>query len=573
MKLLSLQIEGYKNLKEQTEVNFDFTKCTTYTALIGLNGSGKSNILEAVSLIFSSLYHGTKLKADFSYNISYKLEDKTIVVSNGVMTFTQDEKEGTTAVAKSAHQEHLPSNIITSYSGEELRMWENVYFESYKVFFREIKNQEGASPKLLYLNKYTWEFALIALLCSENQVVKDFVKDILNIDVEAVKITFDFNTDNIKTYPTNQSIEYIQQLIKAQLENKNELSIDQIQVINYQTFTSTDVVKEMFYSLFITGMPVKNSVAKINAQKIIKGIDIKFNDIDFKKLSEGEKKLILLHTIIELLADDKTLVLLDEPDAHIHIERKKEIIDIIDKPDCFTLFTTHSPKILNCLNDENIRLIRNIDDKGVEVIHLDKPNTLNQITNGEFSIIDATLALSTSKDILLVEGTNDYNYIMKAIEKLSPDYDNYPFHIINCGGADNVPAVLEQSLLSVIKDEQLCLCTFDYDGQGIRNHKKIIELAANHSKPNIKAMYHTKLDGTEHKDKEDFYMENLFPVDTYKDVIVASINGKTTFKQLEEYQKPKSIIQKTYKGFDRTKFENFRVLLDKTIETQTEFHK
>ena len=90
----------------------------------------------------------------------------------------------------------------------------------------------------------------------------------------------------------------------------------------------------------------------------------------------------------------------------------KDIIDIIDKEDCFTLFTTHSPKILNCIDENNIKLIKNTKETGVEVLKLDRINALSEITNGEFSIIDATLALSTSKDILLVEGTNDYNYIM-----------------------------------------------------------------------------------------------------------------------------------------------------------------
>ena len=48
MKLQELNIQGYKNLKDAAKVSFDFTNCTNYTALIGLNGSGKSNILEAV---------------------------------------------------------------------------------------------------------------------------------------------------------------------------------------------------------------------------------------------------------------------------------------------------------------------------------------------------------------------------------------------------------------------------------------------------------------------------------------------------------------------------------------------
>ena len=60
MKLISLHINGYKNLKGKA--NFDFSHAENYCALIGLNGSGKSNVLEAISLIFASLYRSIPIK-------------------------------------------------------------------------------------------------------------------------------------------------------------------------------------------------------------------------------------------------------------------------------------------------------------------------------------------------------------------------------------------------------------------------------------------------------------------------------------------------------------------------------
>ena len=408
MKLQELNIQGYKNLKDAAKVSFDFTNCTNYTALIGLNGSGKSNILEAVSLIFSSLYHNTA--TDFSYAISYTFEDSLVTVNNGVMSVQQNGSEEVTAVAKSAHNKYLPTNVIASYSGEELRMWENIYIESYSDFFKDIKKQTSFVPKLLYINKFSWEFALIALLSSDAPIIKSFIKDILKIG-ENVEVQFTIEEKNYGLYEDNEALSLIKRLVSLQKESANNyIPIQTISTLELGQQNNKDLTQKLFYYLFITGMPVKGE--KIKADKIIRKTDIKFNNIDVKKLSEGEKKLILIYTITHLLADNKTLILLDEPDAHIHIERKKDIIDIIDKEDCFTLFTTHSPKILNCIDENNIKLIKNTKETGVEVLKLDRINALSEITNGEFSIIDATLALSTSKDILLVEGTNDYNYIM-----------------------------------------------------------------------------------------------------------------------------------------------------------------
>ena len=68
MRLKSLYIEDYKNIKRQT---FDFSSNTGYIALIGENGSGKSNLLEAISLIFNGIFN--KKKIPFDYSIEYEM--------------------------------------------------------------------------------------------------------------------------------------------------------------------------------------------------------------------------------------------------------------------------------------------------------------------------------------------------------------------------------------------------------------------------------------------------------------------------------------------------------------------
>ena len=46
-------------------------------------------------------------------------------------------------------------------------------------------------------------------------------------------------------------------------------------------------------------------------------------------MSEGEKKLILVKTVLEILSDEKTLVLMDEPDAHLHEGRKPALCNMM----------------------------------------------------------------------------------------------------------------------------------------------------------------------------------------------------------------------------------------------------
>lgn len=58
MKLKSVYIEKYKNLSPLT---IDFELGNGLTMLVGNNGSGKSNVLEAISGIFHDLFKGKEM--------------------------------------------------------------------------------------------------------------------------------------------------------------------------------------------------------------------------------------------------------------------------------------------------------------------------------------------------------------------------------------------------------------------------------------------------------------------------------------------------------------------------------
>ena len=63
MKLKYLWVEKYKNLKN-IEINFP----ENYSAFIGTNGSGKSNLIEVLAYVFSSLYEKLTPKLDFNWS-------------------------------------------------------------------------------------------------------------------------------------------------------------------------------------------------------------------------------------------------------------------------------------------------------------------------------------------------------------------------------------------------------------------------------------------------------------------------------------------------------------------------
>ncbi len=75
MKLDKLWIEDFKNLKD---VEVDFDEEQLVTVVIGWNGAGKSNLIEALVIIFRNLDLGKP--PEFAYRLEYICRGNRIVV-------------------------------------------------------------------------------------------------------------------------------------------------------------------------------------------------------------------------------------------------------------------------------------------------------------------------------------------------------------------------------------------------------------------------------------------------------------------------------------------------------------
>jgi len=141
MKIQSINIAKFKNLKKLV---LDVSKHNGLSLVIGNNASGKSNFLEALSEIFYKQFQNEE--SVFKYELKYN------DFANRAITISDKSKSP-----------DLPKRVVAVYSGEEDRLWKMYYEKSYKQFIAEIiKGSAIDFPKMLYLNKFYWE---IALLC------------------------------------------------------------------------------------------------------------------------------------------------------------------------------------------------------------------------------------------------------------------------------------------------------------------------------------------------------------------------------------------------------------------------
>jgi hypothetical protein len=76
MRIDALTITEFKNLKD---LQVDFDENSPFTVLVGENGAGKSNLLEAIAWIFRNL--DLELPAPFTYSIRYRCRGNEIEVT------------------------------------------------------------------------------------------------------------------------------------------------------------------------------------------------------------------------------------------------------------------------------------------------------------------------------------------------------------------------------------------------------------------------------------------------------------------------------------------------------------
>lgn len=516
MRLKSLYIEDYKNIKKQT---FDFSNSTGYIALIGLNGSGKSNLLEAIGLIFNGILN--KKKIPFDYTIVYEHEGK--VYSRKKNSAAIDGKR-----AKNSDMLY-PTSVIACYSGEDLRLWHMAFEDYYMHYFKKAIDNLLPTPELIYISKYCWNIALITLMSSEDAKVKAFLETNFGItDLEKVEVSFEFaEAENFKDH---QALKWINRIKYECLDEKGKATIKSL--LSYDVPLLPNQTKEstIFHYLFLLSQPKKNPEKGNAVDKYVTKIRIENKGVPSFNFSEGHKKLILIECITKVLGNKKSILLLDEPDAHVHIALKKEILNCINDFEGQALLTTHSPMFVNQMTDKNIYPM--VDGK---VLPQAKRELIQKITNNEINYIDGACIVS-SKYVLVTEGPDDIYHIKAAISAFSPKDDKYKelnkLSFIYMGGAKGVDNYFDEILKSLYDTMTKIVFAFDYDEEG-REGAKMVQKIIDSGNNKLQYVFYHKTYPVP-APNVDFYLEDFFGRTAYVDVQLPSFNGVPSFAELKK---------------------------------------
>jgi len=173
MRLLRVYIDNYRNLKN-VEVDFDQHSLTT--VVIGENGSGKSNLIEAIVEIFRAYDLGIKKIGNFRFEVEYKIRDFIVKLRNtnfpdGTLSSVIDATRSPDGGATSRVDNYLPDLIFGYYSGSGRKL--EKLFDAHQYRYYGVINKERddteydaaqAARKLFYCRPIHGVLALLSYL-------------------------------------------------------------------------------------------------------------------------------------------------------------------------------------------------------------------------------------------------------------------------------------------------------------------------------------------------------------------------------------------------------------------------
>ncbi|MDA3887107.1 MAG: AAA family ATPase [Candidatus Delongbacteria bacterium] len=385
MKIKRVFIKEYKNLKD-FEINF--SSDNYISVIIGKNGSGKSNFLEALTLIFKYLYLDTEKTPFLDFEIEYKCSDNNIkiegfstlnkkrqgyeiIVNNSPISFSNFKND-----INSKGMKYLPENIILYYSGLVKRL-ENTAKRFEEDFKRSINNSakgihDNLSIKqrpIFYVKPEHTQFMFLSLISSDLESLNNFKYERLNL-TQLKKIAIYFKKPSwakpkgtIENFwgASNGAVLQLLEILRDNSKIKRAIDGELYFLIESDILNKLKKIKDLLG--YEKDLFFKFEEAYLN--DIITRVSLGFKNPnnDFliwsDNFSEGEQQFITLKSLTEFIGTNDTLFLFDEPDTYLHPEWQREFIPELEKSERTTQFiiTTHSPQILQHQKKEDVFLI------------------------------------------------------------------------------------------------------------------------------------------------------------------------------------------------------------------------
>jgi predicted ATPase len=390
MRLDYLKIHDFKNLVDFA-VDFHETCNEPVTVVLGRAGSGKSNLYEALVIIFRDLLKGKPTK-EFGYDLRYTLQNGKVAVrvwnppsqrdeedkfpllpltskegkaiDSFSFTITEDGKER--RMAKEKILDYLPRYVVTYYSGTSNRL-ESHFFKPQLEFRDELLDGRTLPLRpLFYAKPIHSQFALLAFFMTEDQEAMEFLKEYLWIEgLESALFVLrrpHWAAGRKHHKGGDPRFWGARGIVRDFLSELYDCALAPLRLPGVIQQSFDKVERTEFLYLFVRDLEKLRELAKrsieiaksradreeVKAADFFKVLESTFmsnlihetrirvsvrhtDGLTFRELSEGEQQMLTVVGMLRFVRDDDSLFLLDEPDTHLNPSWGIEYLNILRK--------------------------------------------------------------------------------------------------------------------------------------------------------------------------------------------------------------------------------------------------
>lgn len=414
MRIDKLWISQFKNLQD---FMIDFDEDELISVVVGRNGTGKSNVLEALVIIYRDLDLGKD--PQFAYELWYKIANYEVQIDANperykenkraikdfyhIMVRKLDSKEWENlsmgSFSGGANRTYLPRYVFGYYSGPSNRL-EDHFQEHQDRFYRELigqKPDDDVPPlrPLFYSRLIHSHFALLAFFLEHDANVIQFLGEQLRI-VGLDSVLFILKTpkwaskkkqrENLfwtargtvrvfmeRLYerslaPLKWSVSKTEDYLYMYIKDQAALQELAQEYIAQEQHEAGETSYQAFFKA-LESTYISDLVHEVRIKVKIKNVD---GSLTFRELSEGEQQLLMVLGLMRFTKEYESLFLLDEPDTHLNPAWSVDYLSFIQganesnivglRESSQVLITTHNPMTLAGLKASQVKIVHRKED-------------------------------------------------------------------------------------------------------------------------------------------------------------------------------------------------------------------
>lgn len=481
MKFMRLQIDGYKNIRS---CDIEFGQSPLINAVIGSNGSGKSNLIEAIIQILIGCYF--EKAPHFEFRLEFETQNRNIILQR------EGRRASVTVDGARMALDHLakrlrdgpaqvfyPELTLVYYSGECQRI-QNLVARYRKHFQKLTLNPETDRFRPLFVQSSNAQSQVILLSLFAHRHLQLLEHLQLNgISEVAISLRsptgFDPELHEPKLWNTQGAIrrivaamdetasaqdgrrgtEGVRDSVKTLGPAKRRRAYAEERIYHFSEGPRGGL-HELARRLEADGDNLYLALESLRARGMFRSVSFRLKGrypeelFRFDQLSEGEKQLLAVVGAVSLTNQHDNLVLLDEPDTHLNPHWSWDYPGMLtgafkaeQRQRSTVLMATHDPVMISGMVKDQVLLAhmpetgkpafsrpyRNPRGQGVANILCSSeffglPSSLDKETQ---KLLDERLTISikprlTAQDKARLKALNEQLEILPGVSERDPDY-------------------------------------------------------------------------------------------------------------------------------------------------------